>query len=691
MKRLAEHCKSHQNTRDINNVDSSRNRVPQQRPPSFFFTLFFLLLLFGLFHLQCGNANALQSGQQQQQQQPAERHQNLRLSQNEQQSTAIGVGDVPPLLLPSPFPTYQSVAGIEAGKDDDDDDASDSANGNNGNEQQQQHFLLPVASSRSAAQSPSLEEQQTRAAALATMAQLQQQQQQQQASRKRQSNTELFSAPKDRVSIARAMVRLRLRYYSNPGRRMQNLTTCACPQHDDARCAQDGGNRSPCFFTFVAVVGAADQIVDFHSTPFVVVDATGNIDAAKEAEWAAEIRFELPAKPQFVDLYAFNLGPVFGLLDGRIISWSETVWPVDAWQLELDEVQPYSWMDQTVGNTPRELKGRYDTGSQLSLEYSVQCQQQFMGPRCDLSCTRNVPNAAMAANLPLAQKDAKLYGGMNRLMKEPRQQQMLSATDRDSTICHSQLEEARSFECHYRDSRHAQVDSCRLCQFGVINSSICVHDPAQWREEPDASLSQQQMFRTFTIVLAIALAIVLIILLLTCIFLWLVCRRRAHNAKVRRGSSGLGTYRSGVGAPYNISENGFGNNRLADPLMHPLLMGNGVKKNGQKFANGGVPISLEWAKPAQPPMAVQRSVMPPLPQHVLMPGHRSPHLIVTPTFDGGATTMGIVDFAEEEDNGRRGGGGMMMGMGPHSSSPNNNSESSDYRPSPFTPRREAQV
>lgn len=118
----------------------------------------------------------------------------------------------------------------------------------------------------------------------------------------------------------------------------------------------------------------------------MVVDATGNIDAAKEAEWAAEIRFELPAKPvsqnfvfvskiafvdchpipfqQFVDLYAFNLGPVFGLLDGRIISWSETVWPVDAWQLELDEVQPYSWMDQTVGNTPRELKGRYDTGSQ---------------------------------------------------------------------------------------------------------------------------------------------------------------------------------------------------------------------------------------------------------------------------------------------------------------------------------------
>ncbi|KAF7634273.1 hypothetical protein Mgra_00006351 [Meloidogyne graminicola] len=200
---------------------------------------------------------------------------------------------------------------------------------------------------------------------------------------------ELFQTPTDRISVIRSQFRIRLSRYSNPARRMQNLTTCACPQQDSSNCGRDiGGNHSPCYFSFIVVASSADQTVNFRSTPFVVIGDSGVIEASLEAEWGTEMLFDFSTKPRFVDIYAFNLGPVFSLLDGRIVSWSETVWPVDAWSLDLTDVIPHSFYESGPFYEQRELFGRYDTNSGLNLEFSVKCIGDSMGPECDLNCKR---------------------------------------------------------------------------------------------------------------------------------------------------------------------------------------------------------------------------------------------------------------------------------------------------------------
>ena len=49
-----------------------------------------------------------------------------------------------------------------------------------------------------------------------------------------------------------------------------------------------------------------------------------------------------------------------------MISWAETVWPVDAWTLDLDEFVPGNWMDTPVP-LPREMAGRFVGSSFVTL------------------------------------------------------------------------------------------------------------------------------------------------------------------------------------------------------------------------------------------------------------------------------------------------------------------------------------
>ena len=109
-----------------------------------------------------------------------------------------------------------------------------------------------------------------------------------------------------------------------------------------------------------------------------MVDSSGTIDGNKEREWGALVEFKLPAKPvvlltfdlfltffqQFFEVYAHNLGPVFDASNGRTVHWSETLWPVDAWTIDLEDVVPYSSMEAPLlSMTQWENPGRYDTQS----------------------------------------------------------------------------------------------------------------------------------------------------------------------------------------------------------------------------------------------------------------------------------------------------------------------------------------
>ncbi|CAK5078017.1 unnamed protein product [Meloidogyne enterolobii] len=437
---------------------------------------------------------------------------------------------------------------------------------------------------------------------------------------------EIFQAPTDRISVVRSQFRLKLSRYSNPARRMQNLTTCACPQQDPSNCGRDiGGNRSPCYFSFVIVASSSDQTVNFRSTPFVVIGDTGVIEASLEPEWGSELQLDFSTKPRFVDIYAYNLGPVFSLLDGRIISWSETLWPVDAWSLDLTNVLPHSFYEAGPFYEQRELFGRYDTNSALNLEFSVKCIGDSMGPECDLNCKRREGDSEMKTNQ--IEKPNDLYKNVG----QP-----------GWTICES--EQRRYFACRFHDANRLQVDNCRFCEYGVINETICVHDPVQWKQEPE-----NVFYKSWTILLGVLLIVTLILLILTCFLCWILLLRR-FSSKSKRESALAGTYRRG-GVPYSISGNDFGAaSRLGDSLMlhKPLLLGNGIKTKLTKQQQQQFPIMG-----ARSPSASQHWM---------------------------AAAVGSV--------------GEMGGSGPiitHTQNSPDTSES-DYRPSPFTtPRREALV
>ncbi|KAL7070158.1 hypothetical protein ACQ4LE_010320 [Meloidogyne hapla] len=458
---------------------------------------------------------------------------------------------------------------------------------------------------------------------------------------------EIFQAPTDRISVVRSQFRLRLSRYSNPARRMQNLTTCACPQQDSSNCGRDiGGNRSPCYFSFVIVASSSDQTVNFRSTPFVVIGDTGIIESSLEPEWGSELQLDFSTKPRYVDIYAYNLGPVFSLLDGRIVSWSETLWPVDAWSLDLTNVLPNSFYESGPFYEQRELFGRYDTNSALNLEFYVKCIGDSMGLECDLNCKRREGDIEKKTNQVEKPDLFKNVGAQPGW-----------------TICESALEQKRFFACHYHDANRIQVDNCRFCEYGVINETICVNDPVQWKQEPE-----NVFYKSWTIILGVLLLITIILLVLTCLLCWVLILRR-FSSKSRRESALAGTYRRG-GAPYSISGNDFGAaSRLGDSIMlhKPLLLGNGIQT---KLTNGKE--TNDWAKHSKPPIAVRQQQQ----QFPIMGASRSP----SASQHWMAAAVGSV--------------GEMGGSGPiitHTQNSPDTSES-DYRPSPFTtPRREALV
>nr|CAD2198192.1 unnamed protein product [Meloidogyne enterolobii] len=343
---------------------------------------------------------------------------------------------------------------------------------------------------------------------------------------------------------------------------MQNLTTCACPQQDPSNCGRDiGGNRSPCYFSFVIVATSSDFTIQVY---FI-----GVIEASLEPEWGSELQLDFSTKPRFVDIYAYNLGPVFSLLDGRIISWSETLWPVDAWSLDLTNVLPHSFYEFGPFNEQRELFGRYDTNSALNLEFSVKCIGDFMGPECDLNCKRREGDNEMKTN--------QIEKPNNDLHKNV-------GAQTGWTICES--EQRRFFACRFHDANRLQVDNCRFCEYGVINETICVHDPVQWKQEPE-----NIFYKSWTIVLGVLLIVTLILLILTCFLCWILLLRR-FSSKSKRESALAGTYRRG-GVPYSISGNDFGAaSRLGDSLMlhKPLLLGNGIKTKLTKQQQQQFPI-----------------------------------------------------------------------------------------------------
>uniref|UniRef100_A0A914VUS0 Uncharacterized protein n=1 Tax=Plectus sambesii TaxID=2011161 RepID=A0A914VUS0_9BILA len=266
-----------------------------------------------------------------------------------------------------------------------------------------------------------------------------------------------------------AIIQIQLQSYSNPGLKLPGGTTCTCPSNSCPFLRTPGSN---CYFSFTVFVSAPDTSLQYNSTEFLPLNDIGNVNPTlTTTNWMMPQTFYLSSMPSAIDVFVHHLGVVIDQQTSALRLYNALI-HVDTFVLSLTNYLP-GISSQSPLMKPVTLTGQISQTT-LTMTYSVQCRNNFMGPNCDLTCTPSPSNSQNA-------------------------------------VCYSNVTGFYSI-CSYQNGQ--QVSNCQPCQNGVSNgqcSGVVITTASAG--------SDSSSFKTWTIILGSLFGLALIVVIALIVFI----------------------------------------------------------------------------------------------------------------------------------------------------------------------------
>lgn len=270
-----------------------------------------------------------------------------------------------------------------------------------------------------------------------------------------------------------ALVTFSIASYSNDNFALSNGTTCECPAGKP--CGYVKAGVPTCQFSFIAVLSAKDQSVQYIASEFVPVVNKQLV----AANWNRQYTFAMTAKPAVIDVFVQNFGLVIDRSTGNIIDY-DTFVHVDTFVFKLDGVNSGPPIQRTVSGMAAAAGG---SAQSMTIMFGYSCTGGKSGSDCDLTCNQSSIAAGVAA-----------CTGVDGIQKV----------------------------CTYSGG---QATGCQTCVYGFnVNQTAC----EQYNSVVNTKTGVSRAFRTWTIVLGVLLGVsIIFILILLGVYLWL--RNREKN------------------------------------------------------------------------------------------------------------------------------------------------------------------
>ncbi|KAI1732066.1 hypothetical protein Ddc_00916 [Ditylenchus destructor] len=382
-----------------------------------------------------------------------------------------------------------------------------------------------------------------------------------------------------------ATLELRLQSYLNRGLTMPNGMTCDCPQQN--RCTFLKNIASPCLFSFTAVIVSADQSVNYISTDFIPFNSSG----LSGGEWTTPITVDMTTKPQSIDVFVHNLGPVIDQQTSQAV-YFDYLTLVDIFVIDLRDYLPIGFGD-TYTLTHKVLTGQ-QVRSTLEVNYAVLCKTGYMGQSCELQCrTTNMPvlnQSPAAANFGQSQAVQPVNNALTA-SNNPQQQQNQQRQSQNSPpiLCTSVLANAtQQQQCTFLNQQRTQVRDCNICNFGVNENNNTCKDAASVYGNMDGVSA---IWRTLAFIFGGLLLLLLIALIVLCVVI-LIGARKKRDERNERPVMQRPPYARAV---------------VQDRSARPLL---GPDSGDFRQPSSAGTASDEWTKPSVPPAVIQRGMRP---------------------------------------------------------------------------------
>ncbi|CAD6187571.1 unnamed protein product [Caenorhabditis auriculariae] len=283
-------------------------------------------------------------------------------------------------------------------------------------------------------------------------------------------------------SVLGAQVDIRLTSYANTNLNLMNGTTCMCPINN---CNYIPANQqNQCLFSFVIVISAADQSIQYIQSDFYPMPNNGLLTSGN---WTIPYSFQMNTKPVAIDIFVQHLGVVMDSQTAQLLFFNHLAL-VDSFVVDLIN---YSNSGQN-GPQALTLVGQQQ-GTQLQISLNVQCINNMMGQYCDLQCNNaNIGNS-------------------------------------NTVICFSNRTNTYS-ACKWNSYR-SQVTDCYVCTHGTYNGTC--NGAVIYTNNGGVAYA----FRTWTIVLGVLLGIALLLILCLIISYIIVRNREASRSETFKKNS----------------------------------------------------------------------------------------------------------------------------------------------------------